>query len=161
MQRSLLKYRVGLGVIGLFTLAILIIVLLQASATKQDQKTFNAANNIAEQLNNYTYNGVAPDSLSQAGINNVPSTISYHKMTAYTYYFCAKYKLASTDFSTSSIAQNIVMRGIGVSAGSNNAPNSPTSLPDLEIDPTHHKGWNCETVDLYNYNTTTPIYNSQ
>ncbi len=164
MQRSLTKYRIGLSLIGLFTVVILVIVLVQASATKQDQQTFNKANDIAIKLNNYidsSYSGTAPSSLLQAGITDVPSTISYHRMTAYTYYFCAKYKNSSTDFNASSIEQNIIMRGFGGGADNSSDQGSYNNLPDLEINPVHHKGWNCETIQLYNYNSNTPIYNNQ
>jgi hypothetical protein len=159
MQRSLTKYRLGLSVIGLFTLVILVIVLMQASATKQDQQTFNAANNIATKLNGDTYNGVAPDSLSQAGITDAPNTITYTKTGYSSYQFCATYKQASTDFSASDVAQNVVMRGFSGGAGSGaNDQASYNNLPDLEINPVHHKGVNCQTVNLYNYNT--PVYNN-
>jgi hypothetical protein len=160
MQRSLTKYRLGLSIIGLFTLVILVIVLVQASATKQDQQTYNEANNIATKLNNDTYSGVAPDSLSRVGITNVPSTITYTKTGESSYQFCATYKQASSDFSASDVAQNVMTNGFsGSGDNGNNDQSSYNNLPDLEINPAHHKGANCQTVNLYNYNT--PVYNSQ
>lgn len=163
MQRSLTKYRIGLSLIGLFTLGILVVVLMQASATKQDQQTLNRANDIATQLNTYTYNGIAPYSLSQAGINNVPSTILYTRTGASSYQFCVTYKQASSDFSATGVAQNVVARGFGggTDDGSINNQSAYNNLPDLEINPVHHKGVNCQTVDLYSYNNNTPIYNNQ
>jgi type II secretory pathway pseudopilin PulG len=168
MHNSLAKYRIGLGIIGLFTLAILVIVLLQSSATRADQQTENTANSIATKLNDYIdsgYAGTAPRSLAQAGIANVPSTISYLRTSNYSYYFCAKYQATNISFSSSDVAQNIVARGFGggTGAGGINNQNAYNGLSDLEINPEHHKGWNCQTVELYNYNSnsTNSTYNSQ
>jgi uncharacterized membrane protein len=154
MQRSLIKYRIGLGIIGLFTLVILAVVLVQASATRQDQKTENAANNIATELNNYTgysLNGPIPNTLSEAGITNVPSTISYTKTSRHSYRFCVTYKLSSTDFNASSLAQNVVARGLG--AGSDYSANQYNQgsydYSYLYVNPIHHKGVNCQYVNTY------------
>jgi hypothetical protein len=154
MQRSLTKYRIGLGAIGLFTLVILVVVLVQASGMKQDQKTENAANNIATQLNSYTGFGQTrpvPYALSEAGISNVPSTISYTRISRYSYRFCVTYKSSSTDFNASSLAQNVVARGMG--AGSNYNANQyyqgSNSYFYLYINPIHHKGVNCQYVSGY------------
>ena len=162
MQRSLIKYRIGLGVIGLFTLVILAVVLVQASATRQDQKTENAANNIATELNNYTgysFTNPVPNTLSEAGITNVPSTISYTKTSRYSYSFCATYKLSSTDFNASSLAQNVVARGMG--AGSNYSANQynqgSNNYSYLYINPIHHKGVNCQYVSSYTSNFNSNI----
>jgi type II secretory pathway pseudopilin PulG len=165
MQRTLTQYRIGLGVIGLFTLVVLILVVAQASATRKDQQTENAANSIATKLNDYTdasSTGVAPASLSQVGINSIPDTISYERITSYTYYFCAKYQEASTDFSTSNITQELVLRGFGAGPGDTNGSNIYNNLPYLEINPVHRKGWNCQTVDLSSYgnNTSSSNYSS-
>ncbi|HVA10832.1 MAG TPA: hypothetical protein VNG32_01540 [Candidatus Dormibacteraeota bacterium] len=154
MQRSLTKYRIGLGVIGLFTLVILVVVLMQASGMRQDQKTQNAANNIATQLNNYTgfgQTGPVPYTLSEAGITNVPSTISYTRTSRYSYRFCVTYKSTSTDFNASSLAQNVVARGMG--AGSSYSANQyyqgSNSSSYLYINPIHHKGINCQYISGY------------
>lgn len=163
MQRTLTKYRVGLSALGLFTLVILVIVLMQASATKQDQQTLDTANTIATKLNSDTYSGIAPNSLAQVGITNVPSTILYTKTGKSSYKFCVTYKQASNDFSASGVAQNVVARGLGggTGAGGVDDQSAYNNLPDLEINPVHHTGVNCQTVDMYSYNTTSPIYNNQ
>jgi hypothetical protein len=156
MQRSLNKYRFGLAIIALFTVVILVVVVMQASATRTDQQTENTANNIATTLNtyvSYSSSGFAPDSLSQAGVSNVPDTIRYTKTSNYSYQFCMTYKQASTDFSASGVADDIMTRGFGGGMGGGfNNQNSFNNLPDLEINPIHHKGINCQTVSLYNYN---------
>jgi len=162
MQRSLTKYRIGLGIIGLFTLVILAVVLVQASATRQDQKTEDSANNIATELNNYNGYSLtrpAPNSLPEAGINNAPSTISYTKTGRNSYRFCVTYKLTSNDFSASSLAQNVVARGVG--AGTNYNANQyyqgSYSYSYLYINPIHHKGVNCQDVSGYTANFNSNI----
>lgn len=162
MQRTLVKYRIGLTVLALLTLAILVIVLLQASVVRQDQKTEDAANSIATQLNNYTdsnYGNPAPSSLSQIGITNVPATISYTRTGHYSYQFCMTFKQASTSFDAMGLEQELIARGLSADASSNNYAGDQSSynnLPDLYISPIHHKGVNCQTVELSSYINSSP-----
>ena len=168
MKSSLTKYKIGLGLIGLFTVVILIVILVQASSVRQDQQTEKAANDIAGKLNNYensSSSGYAPNSLSQAGVTDVPSTITYTKTGLYSYEFCMIYNQASSNFDPSSVAQNTVTSGLSAASSGygsyQNEQSYYTNLPDLEIDPIHHKGKNCQTVQLYGANYTNTNTNTQ
>ena len=163
MPRSLSKYRIGLGLIGIFTLALLILVVTQASATKQDNVTYNQANKAADKLNNYTENySLIPASLTAVGANNLSPNISYHKVSDTSYRFCVTYKAASSGFNTTTVEQNIVTAAAGQGTGFDSSATDNTALL---IDTTHHKGQNCQTIKPYLYNdggtslpSNTPTY---
>ncbi len=53
MKTALLKYKIGLQIIFVFSVIMVRFVVVQASGTKQDTKTNNAANDIADKLNTY------------------------------------------------------------------------------------------------------------
>ena len=151
MHSSLTKYKIGLGVIGLFTVVITIWAVTQASATKQDNNTYNSANNISGKLYNYTdVHDIAPYSLASIGIYNPPSTITYSRLSNRSYRFCVNYKTSSTDFSVSSTESNLLTSNVGDSNSYDSSNYSNNSY--LYIDTNHHKGNNCQVVDLYNYN---------
>jgi hypothetical protein len=157
VHNSIQKYKIGLGIIGIFTLVIFVVLLLGLSATRQDEKTQKAANKIANSLNTYvegSSSGLVPDNLQQAGITDVPNTITYRKTGDYSYVFCMDFKSTSSNFNASSVAENIMLRGAGGSSGdvANNYLNDPNLYNNqtiLIINPEHHKGMNCETVSSY------------
>jgi type II secretory pathway pseudopilin PulG len=144
MQHSLVKYRIGLSVLGVLTLIVFALVLDQASANKQDVQTQDAANSIADKLNNYVNDKqIVPSSLAEAGIKNVPVTVSYQKKTSSVYVFCATYRTDNNGLSTAgSLIQNFMSNG-----DQGNAPNSYFGGSQLYIDPTYHKGKNCQEID--------------
>ena len=143
MKPSLKSYKLGLGVIGLLTVILLVFVLIQAGPTKQDVATYNAAVNIADQLNNYTYNSYTPpNTLADAGITNVPPSILYIKLSATKYRFCIDYKTNSSVLSqTPSPTEFMTLLPIG-----SNNPSLTSSDGYLVISPDHHKGDNCQTI---------------
>ena len=151
MHTSLTKYKIGLGVIGLFTVIITIWAVAQASATKQDNNTYNTANNIADKLNTYTdMNNFAPYSLTSIGINNLPSSITYYRLSDSSYRFCIDYKTSATDFSVSSTESDLITSSVGNSSTNDSLNYGNNGY--LYIDTSHHKGNNCQVVDLYSNN---------
>jgi len=138
----LFLYKVGLAVIGLFTLVILLFVLVGAGAVKQDAKTEKAANKIATKLDTYiTINSKIPDSLAVAGVHEDTSHITYTKLSSTSYKFCITYKQASD----SSVSPADVLTGQAVykrlAASYSSGDNSY-----LYISSIHKKGENCQTV---------------
>jgi type II secretory pathway pseudopilin PulG len=124
MKNGLAKYKAGLAIIGIFTLAMLILVIAQASGTKQDTNTYNRASDIANTLNDYiSSNNVVPESLSEAGVGAIPSTITYHKVSGSTFNFCVDYKTTSSDFDPTDVETSLLtgsLSGDG-SSGSENS----------------------------------------
>jgi len=144
MQRSqLAKYKIGLLVVGIFTVAMLVMVLVQASATKQDIATDKIANGDADKLNTYTEQQYAvPETLRQVGITQNSSNISYTKLSDNRYKFCVTYKAASSNFDPSAVAGDLATGG-----SSFDWSTDTTSDSYLYIPTSHHKGANCQTID--------------
>ncbi len=144
MKSSLIRYKIGLLVLVVFSLLLVIIVVTQASATKQDSDTFKTANGIADKLNNYiTTANTVPTSLTAAGVQQVPGTISYQKLSDASYQFCINYKTSTTNFSASTVETNLLTSAIG---GSSYSSPSSGSNSQLYLDGTYHKGQNCQIV---------------
>lgn len=145
MKPNLLKYKIGLVILALLTVGLVGFVLVQASATKQDTKTNGAANSIADKLNNYiTTHNVVPSTLAQAGAKNVPSSITYQKLSATSYKFCATYKSASSGFDAANAVVDVASGGTA-----DTGSGSFTDTSSLFIDTTYHKGANCQTIKPY------------
>ncbi len=146
MNRSgIIKYRIGLGVIGLFTVIMLVLVLIQAGVTKQDTQTDKLANSMADSLNSYTDSNFAvPATLRQAGIIKTSPYITYTKVSNSKYKFCVTYKTTSSNFDPSMAVNNVLMGGVS----SWDSSSSAGTNTDLYIPISHHKGVNCQTVDL-------------
>ena len=149
-MKSLLWYKIGLAVVGLFTIGLIVFVVMQSSAAKQDKQTTQAASSIADKVNNYVdARGKVPDSLAAAGVHNAPSTITYQKLTDSKYRFCITYRAsggsgAVTDFETR------LSDATGIDGG---YPSADVSSSDdqgiLVIPDAHNKGTNCQTVTTY------------
>lgn len=144
MKTTLLKYKIGLLILFVFAVALVGLVLVQASGTKQDTKTNNAAQDIADKLNTYVSdNNTAPATLADTGAKNVPSTISYQKLSDTSYKFCATYKGNSSGFDASGVATDLMTGSV------NSMPNLPADNSELIIDSTYHKGANCQTIQTF------------
>jgi type II secretory pathway pseudopilin PulG len=144
-DQILKRYKLGLAVLGIFTLVLAVIVLLQAASVKQDQTLAAKATSIATKLNAYVAKQQKlPASLAVAGISGVPPAISYHKDSATSYRFCATYKTDSSDFSATASSLTDGLTGSAASGSS-------TTGTQLDIPGTHHSGANCQTVtpDLF------------
>ncbi len=151
MKDKLLAYKIGLGVVGLFTFIMLIIVLTSAGGAKKDEATTKAASDVANNLNQYTIqNQKVPDSLAQAGSKNVPSAIKYTKLNDQSYKLCVSYHGAHNDYSPGVLAFDAYSQSYNTDewAAQNN-----TSY--LYIPTSHKKGDNCITVKPDMYQQTT------
>jgi hypothetical protein len=153
-QKSLTKYKIGFVLLGLFVIILLVVVISQARATKDDTNTYNRATTISTDLNTYIVNNdLVPNSLADANISSVPSTISYQKLSSDSFKFCVDYKTTSSDFDPTAVATGIISGSATGSAtgSSTNAQYQPTSSVNLYINPDHHKGNNCQTITPYVY----------
>jgi len=144
------KYYLGLLVIALFTVGLTIFGISQAAASKQDKQTEKRAREIAKDLNKYvSSNGRIPESLDEAGIKDIPSTIKYEKKSESQYEFCATYRAASK------------YTGLSFEGALSGSSLQQLNRSDQEIDPyeyqpsslyisySHNKGENCRTVEPY------------
>jgi len=149
-QKSLLKYKIGFTILGIFTVVFLFMVISQAQATKDDSNTYNSASTISDTLNQYIIDsGVVPISLNSAGVHSVPSTISYQKLSDISFKFCVYYKTTSSGFDPSATVTNLLTSSLS----SNQT--SPTDNTYLYVDPTHHKGNNCQKINPSYLNSNT------
>lgn len=142
------RYYLGLSVLGVFTFVFFCIVLFQAASGRQDVATDKAASQIADKLNSYTdAQSKVPAKLSDVGIKNVPSTITYHKVSSTSYKFCATYKSAGNNGGVNSFQSDISK----LETGDANVSTYQTDSSFLDVS-RHHKGQNCQTVTIYTYN---------
>ncbi|HSW80055.1 MAG TPA: hypothetical protein VLG47_04740 [Candidatus Saccharimonadales bacterium] len=160
MNKNLFWYKVGLAVIGIFVVGVAIFVMMQAGNTKKDADTDKAANKIADKLNSYIENNqTIPDTLRTAGVADVPATITYTKLGSSSYKFCVTYKANSSGFDATSAVLDATS---GYPAGeSSDSLNQSYTKYSLYIDPTHHKGENCQTIKPIIYQTNPSICNYQ
>jgi type II secretory pathway pseudopilin PulG len=159
VQSKLRKYQIGLAAIALFTLIIVIVVLVQAGATKQDADTTKKADDIATKLEAYvSSNQKVPTSLDDVGVGDVPASISYQKLSDTSYKFCLTYKSASSGFDATSAVTELASGGQGSPDNSfSDSPSTATSY--LYIPSTHHKGQNCQTIKPYLSSDSSSYYN--
>jgi len=159
MQSKLRKYQIGLAALGLFTLVIVVVILVQAGATKQDADTTKKANDIATKLEMYiSTKQMIPDSLGAVGVSDVPATISYQKLSDTSYRFCLTYKSASSGFDAASAVTDVATGSYGqrYSSLGNTTDTETGDTGYLYIPDTHHKGSNCQTIKPYIY--ASPYY---
>ena len=156
MKTSLTKYKIGLGVIGLFVVGLLIYLLAQAGATKHDISTYKAASNSADKLTSYINDkGTIPVSLAAAGIKNVPRAVSYTKLSTEKFRFCVAYKTTSSGYDSGSAVSSLIYRGMYGSANDYSVLSSQGDSTYLYVTNVHTKGQNCQTIKPYLPDTTT------
>jgi hypothetical protein len=146
MQKSINRYKIGLAVIAVFTLGLAIYVAVQAGSAKQDNETYKAANEIATKLNDYTLYKAPPESLSAAGIRDVPETVKYTKVSNDKYKFCVTYKADSSGFDAANVQTDLLTAAYGDPYASSQ---STYEQSYLVLDTNHHKGENCQTIKTY------------
>jgi hypothetical protein len=148
-KNPLAKFKIGLAVLLVFSIVLLIIVVAEASSTKQDTETYNKATNIADSINSYIdANDVIPSSLSAASIYNVPSSVTYDQLSSTQYRFCVDYKTTSSNFSASNVETDLVTSAL---PQDNGADSTYSDNSYLYLNPSHHKGENCTTITPYIY----------
>lgn len=144
------KWQFGLGVLGVVTLCLLGFVVVQGVNGKQDRQVFKQATEIADKLNNYVDSRQQlPESLSDAGVSDVPGAITYTKKSSDTYEFCVTWHASNADVS-SQVAQDLskATTDQGYSQGSAITPQDYTPAY-LYVDPNHKAGRQCQTVKAY------------
>ena len=158
LKSTLNRYKIGLAVIGAFTVFLLIFILAQAGTTRADANTFKAASDAAEKLNTYTdTKGKIPETLSETGAKNVPDTINYRKLSDETYRFCVTYKSKSTNFDA---RDTLLTAATGGSPLPNDGSNPVTSDYYLTVESSHNKGDNCQTVRPYLLSSNSSLQSS-
>jgi len=159
IDKAMKKWRIGVLVLGLLSVGLLIFVIVQGVSSKSDRQTLKQATTIADKLNSYVSdNQTVPVSLSEAGINGVPNSVSYTRQSSSTYEFCVTWKTANTDVSSTvqSDLYNATTNGGYSSSNSSTGYGSSGYQPsDLYIDSNHKAGKQCQTVKpyVYDYNS--------
>lgn len=161
-MRSMKKYVIGLIIITLVTLGLAGYVVSLGLGSRQDVKTEKSEQEVGDKLNAYIIKeNKLPDSLSQAGAKDVPSSITYKKLSSEEYKLCVTYKAAKgyggsdiTSVVTGAVISN--MYGMGSSPDYSGSSYTPSSYyPSY----THKKGETCQTVKPYlqpDYSSTSP-----
>ncbi len=151
------KYYIGLIIIGLVTLGLTGFTVFQASSAKQDTHTSQRAQDISAKLNNFVATNGVPESLADANIKDVPSTITYTKKDTDKYEFCVTYKHAGSDYDSVGLTQILTgslqgqLYGDGGYDNYPSADNSSYTPSSLYLPYTHKAGKTCQTVQTYNY----------
>lgn len=144
------KWRFGIAVLLVVVLGLLGYVLYLGVQGKQDKATLRTAQTVADKLNGYVNSTQkVPDSLNQAGIKDVPSTISYTKKSSSSYEFCVTYKTANIDVG-SDVQQGLTSAATNRMLGSGA---SGLTSSQLAVNATHKAGKQCQTVkaELFNF----------
>lgn len=149
------KYYIGLFIILLFTFGFVGYTIYLGIGSKIDIETQKSAEEISRKLNNYVGNNKKiPESLSEVGVNDVPTTIVYTKLSDSKYKFCATYKSASGyyDYGVSGVLTGVMANNY--TENYDDVYPSDYREPDLYVSKYHKKGENCTTVEPYldNYN---------
>lgn len=146
---QLARYKIGFVVLGIFVFGIIIFLIVQASGSRQDAKTQKAAQAIATKLNDYTNKeDTLPENLQEVGVSDVPSTISYRKISDKQYEFCTTYRQDSSNVDASSIFTQALYGYYGVSPFENYDYTNDTILI---ISSDYKKGKKCQTIEPYTY----------
>lgn len=141
------KYYIGLAVLFVFSLILVFFVVSQAGNAKQDKKTTEKFDTIANKLDEYSYsNNSVPQSLSDIGVKDVPVTITYQKINEETYKICTTYSTESNVFDAGWFA---LLGGAFASSQppeSNDSKDTPKDFLDRTQSYYHKKGKTCQTV---------------
>jgi hypothetical protein len=150
------KYRIGLIVIALLVVSLAGYTLYLGQKGKQDLKTEEKANEVAEKLNIYVNkNGEIPESIDEIGVSNIPSTIKYEKLTDETYEFCVTYQNEKGYGSGYGYSPMSLLTGslYGAAYSMSDTEDSDYERSYLYLDYTHKKGENCQTIRPYGVST--------
>lgn len=156
-MKGITKYYIGLGVIGVFTVVILMVVLMQGISARHDNHLYQQANKVADKLNSYVdKNSKVPESLAAAGITDVPSDVTYVKKATDKYEFCVTYRAASDGFDVSNPTQALSERAAEQYYGGGSTDNYGSSSDassyfdaTLYLSASHKAGKNCQTIKPY------------
>lgn len=158
-MKPLVKYQIGLAVLGVFALVVTGLVVVQGGTVRQDARTQKLADKAATKLNNYTTkNDTVPDSLEQAGVSETSPNIRYTKKSSTSYEFCVTFKSASNNFSADGVASDILWGG---SVRDTSGGDSYSDQYYLYIPADHKKGETCYKISLYGSGFNDPYYQGQ
>lgn len=147
------KYYIGLFILGLITLGLVGYVLTLGIQSRQDVKTEKSAQQAANKLNSYVRDKQKiPESLAEAGVNDVPPSIKYTKISEEKYKFCVTYK-ADKGYGSSDLTSVITNAAASrVYGGDSSFSDTSSYEPStLYLNYTHKKGEDCQTVKPYIY----------
>lgn len=140
------KYYFGFIALAILTIGAIAITLAHANDGKRDDETSKKVDTISTELTSYLYQqNKIPVTLGEAGISNVPSTISYQKLDNERFKFCAYYDHSSSSFDAGPLAfiTGLVFNAPAVDNSSND---EKTYLDGYSLSFVHKKGNNCQTV---------------
>lgn len=148
------KYYIGLAVLFVSSLTLVFFVVSQAGNAKQDKKTTEKFDAIANKLDEYSYsNNSVPGSLSDIGVKDVPATITYQKINEETYKICTTYSAESNVFDAGWFA---LLGGAFASSQpteSSESEDTPKDFLDRTQSYYHKKGKTCQTVKPFGVNS--------
>ena len=160
------KYYIGFIVLMAVCLGALAYTLTQAGDAKADKATDQVVEQVAAKMDTYTSNNAAvPKKLSDIGIKNAPSTVSYQAISDTKYKICFNYHAATSGFDAG--WGSLLLGGITGGSGSNYQPQANygnSGYFDSSVETSHKKGPNCQTVETYSAglypggNASTNIY---
>ncbi|MBI5906892.1 hypothetical protein HY857_02450 [Candidatus Saccharibacteria bacterium] len=146
------KYYIGLMLLMFGAIGLLVITLSQAKSAKTDKDTLDKAGSISTKLDNYiSQKNTIPSDLAAAGIKDVPSTITYTKLSSSKYKLCATFSGASDGYDAgwASLFTG-ALYGSDSTTGRGSAPgDTQGDYFDSYMLYTHKKGQNCQTVKPY------------
>lgn len=140
------KYYIGLAILMAIALGLTVFVLANGKDSKLDDETAAKAETIGNKITDYMYaHNSVPDSLATVGVTDAPSTITYQKIDAETFKFCANFKSSGSSFDAgpTGLLTGLLYKG-AVTPTTNNA-NSPY-LDVYSLRYQHKKGNNCQTI---------------
>jgi type II secretory pathway pseudopilin PulG len=143
------KYYIGVLVLLALCVGALGYTISQSGAAKQDKATDKAVEDISIKLDTYiSEHGSTPKSLAEAGLNDMPSTVSYQALSTEKYKICFDYHTASSNFDA---GWGSLLFG-GITGNSSYYDQSGDgSYFNSSVETTHKKGQNCQTVTPYLY----------
>lgn len=144
------KYYIGLVVMVVFAAGIVGYTIASGSDAKSDKKTSEAITKISMALDTYTnkYSAI-PTDLNQLDVEDIPSTISYKKLSEEKYKICATYKAAAGGFDGGLFS---LFGGALYGSAMTTAVDYPANdyyLDTYKLGYAHKKGENCQTVTPY------------
>lgn len=147
-MKGMYKYQIGLAILGVFTVALVLLVVAQAGSRQADLKTQKQAAQLSDDLEEYLdKNKQIPDSLADAGITRATSNVKYKKISDKEFEICLKYKTNGGGNELSSV----VFEEIRYQVDPNYYYDSDYRYNAyyLSLDDTYRKGWDCQTTEPY------------
>lgn len=145
------KYYIGLAVLFLLSLGLAGYVVAAGKDGKKDEETSKKVESIGNKLTEYLYQeNKIPESLDEADIKDVPSTIKYEKLDEERFKFCAYYDSQSSGYDAGPLAflTGIFFWGIG-SYEDTQSDEEKSYLESYSLIYYHKEGDNCQTIKPY------------